>query len=203
MGKFSHQRGGNEPKEANRTRAGGWHFSDSVLGDGGRVPDGLAAQAVQQAQVGTQDLRIQSIHHPEPDCPLYRQHGDAETQALPYGKPLHDPEQNALRLVYRGQKAGADRKAEAAVPIRHDDPRGSPAAGHRIPVCRRVGHPCQKPCSRGQPQEVHTGAHHLDSRGNASGSGQHGGPHPASGSPPHIGGRTARGRDRRSDPGRS
>ena len=47
------------------------------------------------------------------------------------------------------------------------------------------------------------GAHHLDSRGNASGSGQHGGPHPASGSPPHIGGRTAGGRDRRSDPGRS
>ena len=63
--------------------------------------------------------------------------------------------------------------------------------------------PCQKPCSCGQPQEVHTGAHHLDGRGNAGSSGQHGGPHPASGSPPHIGGRTARGRDRRSDPGRS
>ena len=44
------------------------------------------------------------------------------------------------------------------------------------------------------------GAHHLDGRGNASGSGQHGGPHPVSGSPPHIGGRTARGRDRGSDP---
>ena len=62
------------------------------------------------------------------------------------------------------------------------------------------GHPCQKPCSRGQPQEVHTGAHHLDGGGNAGGSGQHGGPYPASGSPPHTGGRTARGRDRKSDP---
>ena len=75
---------------------------------------------MQQTQVGTQNLRIQPFHHPEPDYPLYRQHGDAEAQALPHGKPLCDPEQNALRLVYRGQKAGADRKAEAAVPIRHD-----------------------------------------------------------------------------------
>ena len=30
----------------------------------------------------------------------YRRHGNAETQALPHGKPLHDPEQNALRFVY-------------------------------------------------------------------------------------------------------
>ena len=42
------------------------------LGDGGRVPDGLAAQAVQQTQVGSQDLRIQPFHHPESDYPLYR-----------------------------------------------------------------------------------------------------------------------------------
>ena len=34
--------------------------------------------------------------------------------------------------------------------------------------------PYQKSCSCGQPQEVHTGAHHLDGRGNAGGSGQHG-----------------------------
>ena len=37
-----------------------------------------------------------------------------------------------------------------------------------------VGHPCQKPCSRGQPQEVHTGAYHLDGRGDAGGSRQYG-----------------------------
>ena len=61
----------------------------------------------------------------------------------------------------------------------------------------------QKSCSCGQPQEVHAGAHHLDGRGDAGGSGQHGGPHPASGSPPHAGGCTARGRDRRADPRRS
>ena len=193
MGKFFHQRGGNEPKEANRTRAGGWHFSDPVLGDGGRVPDGLAAQAVQQTQVGTQDLRIQPFHHSEPYYPLYRQHGDAETQALPHGKPLYDPEQNALRFVYRGKEAGTDRKAEAAVPFRHHHPRSASAARNSVPVCRRVGHSCQKPCSRGQPQEVHAGAHHLDGRGNAGGSGQHGRSHSASGGASHSGGRTARG----------
>lgn len=38
--------------------------------------------------------------NPEPDYPLYRQHGDAEAQGLSHGKPLHDPEQNALRFVY-------------------------------------------------------------------------------------------------------
>ena len=43
---------------------------------------------------------IQPFHHPEPYYPIYRQHGDAETQALPHGKPLHDPEQNTLRFVY-------------------------------------------------------------------------------------------------------
>ena len=48
-----------------------------------------------------------------------------------------------------------------------------------------------------------SGTYHLDGRGDAGGSGQHGGPHPASGSPPHAGGCAARGRDRRSDPGRS
>ncbi len=53
------------------------------------------------------------------------------------------------------------------------------------------------------PKKIHAGAHHLDGRGNEGGSGQHGGPHSASGSPPHVGRRTARGRDRRSDPGRS
>ena len=54
--------------------------------------------------------------------PLYRQHGDAETQALPHGKPLYDPEQNALRFVYRGKEARTDRKAETAVSFRHDYP---------------------------------------------------------------------------------
>ena len=72
MGELSHQRGGNEPKETNRTRAGNGNLPDPVLGDGGRVPDGLAAQAVQQTQVGSQDLRIQPFHHPESDYPLYR-----------------------------------------------------------------------------------------------------------------------------------
>ena len=153
--------------------------------------------------MGTQNLRIQPLHHPEPYHSLCRQHGDAEAQALPHGKPLYDPEQNALRFVYRGKETGTDRKAEAAVPFRHDNPRGSSAAGYSLPVCCRVGHSCQKPCSRGQPQEVHAGAHHLDGRGNASGTGQHGGPHPASGGASHSGGRTARGRDRRADPGRS
>jgi len=43
---------------------------------------------------------IQPFHHPEPYYPIYRQHGDAKTQALPHGKPLHDPEQNTLRFVY-------------------------------------------------------------------------------------------------------
>ncbi len=62
-----------------------------------------------------------------------------------------------------GKKQELTRKAEAAVPFRHHHPRGSSAAGYSLPVCRRVGHPCQKPCSRGQPQEIHTGAHHLDS----------------------------------------
>jgi len=203
VGELSHQRGGNEPKETNRTRTGNGNIPDSIHRDGGRVPHGLAAQAVQQTQVGTQDLRIQPFHHPEPHYPLYRQHGDAKTQALPHGEPLYDPEQNALRFVYRGKEAGTDRKAEAAVPIRHDDPRGSSAAGNSVPVCRGMGYSCQKPCSCGQPQEVHAGAHHLDGGGNAGGSGQHGGPYPASGSPPHTGGRTARRRDRRSDPGRS
>ena len=47
---------------------------------------------VPQTQVGTQALRIQPFHHPEPYYPLYRQYGDAETQALPHGEPLHDPE---------------------------------------------------------------------------------------------------------------
>ena len=41
------------------------------------------------------------------------------------------------------------------VDSRYHHPRGASAAGHSLPVCRRVGHPCQKPCSRGQPQEVH------------------------------------------------
>ncbi len=40
------------------------------------------------------------FYHPEPYYPLYRQHGNAEAQALPHGEPLHDPEQNALRFVY-------------------------------------------------------------------------------------------------------
>ena len=51
--------------------------------------------------------------------------GSMEMQKLkPYhiGEPLHDPEQNALWFVYRGQEAGTDRKAEAAFPFRHNDP---------------------------------------------------------------------------------
>ena len=132
--------------------------------------------------------------------------GSMEMQKL---KPYHMENlyttlsKNALRFVYRGKEAGTDRKAEAAVSFRHHHPRGASAAGYSVPVCRRVGHSCQKSCSCGQPQEVHAGAHHLDGRGNAGGSGQHGGPHPASGSPSHTGGRAARRRDRWSDPRRS
>lgn len=77
---------------------------------------------------------------------------------------LYDPEQNALWLVYRGQKTGIGREAEAAYPLRHDHPRSPQTAGNRFPVCCGVGHHYQKSCSCGQPQEVHTGAHHLDGR---------------------------------------
>ena len=51
--------------------------------------------------------------------------GSMEMQKL---KPYHmenlynDPEQNALRFVYRGKEAGTDRKAEATVPFRHHHP---------------------------------------------------------------------------------
>ena len=72
--------------------------------------------------------------------------------------------------------------------------------GQLVTAALAVWYSCQKPCSCGQPQEVHAGAHHLDGRGNAGGPGQHGGPHPASGSPSHTGGRAARRRDRWSDP---
>ena len=142
MGELSHQGGGGQTPEADRARAGDRQLPDSVHSDGRRVPNGLAAQAVQQVQVGTQDLPIQSGPHPKPHHPLYRGDADAEAAALPHGEPLHDPKQNALRFVYRGHKAGTDRKAEAAVPIRHNYPRGASAAGYSLPVCRRVGHSC-------------------------------------------------------------
>ena len=38
----------------------------------------------------TYESNLSTIQNP--DYPLYRQHGDAETQALPHGEPLHDPE---------------------------------------------------------------------------------------------------------------
>ncbi len=53
MGEFSHQRGGNEPKKQSRDGTSDRHFPDSVHGNIGKVPDGLAAKAVQKAQVGT------------------------------------------------------------------------------------------------------------------------------------------------------
>ena len=54
----------------------------SVHRDGGGVPDGLATQAVQQAQVGTENLPVQSGAHPEPHHPLYRGDADAEAATL-------------------------------------------------------------------------------------------------------------------------
>ena len=80
--------------------------------------------------------------------------GDMEMQKLrPYHmeNSLYDPEQNALWLVYRGKEAGTDRKAEAAVPFWHDDPRSASAARYSVSVRRRVGHPRQKPGPCGQP----------------------------------------------------
>ena len=83
---------------------GGLAYWHRFSGEGGLVHHGFALQyhAVQR----------------------YRQHGDAEAQALPHREPLYDPEQNALRFVCRGKEAGTDRKAEAAVSIRHDQPAG-------------------------------------------------------------------------------
>ena len=51
--------------------------------------------------------------------------GSMEMQKL---KPYHMENlytilsKNALRFVYRGKEAGIHRKAEAAIPFRHDDP---------------------------------------------------------------------------------
>jgi len=58
--------------------------------------------------------------------------------------------------------------------LNNADPADLEAAGISVPVRRGMGHSCQKSCSCGQPQEVHAGAHHLDGRGNAGGSGQRG-----------------------------
>ena len=61
MEELSHQRGSGQTPEADRARAGGRQFPDSVHGDGSRVSDGLATQAVQQAQVGTQERSIWEV----------------------------------------------------------------------------------------------------------------------------------------------
>ena len=45
-------------------------------------------KAMQQAQVGTQDLPVQSGAHPEPHHPLYRGDADAETAPLPHRSPV-------------------------------------------------------------------------------------------------------------------
>ena len=59
----------------------------------------------------------------------YRQHGDTEAQALPHGKPLHDPEQNALRFVCRGKEAGTAEKQKQRFLSGTTSPQAVPAAG--------------------------------------------------------------------------
>ena len=85
----------------------------------GRVPDGLAAQAVQQAQVGTQDLSVQSGPHPEPHHPLYRGDADAEAASLPHRSPVRHPEQDPLRSVCGRQAARPLAQAAETHPLRH------------------------------------------------------------------------------------
>ena len=122
MGELSHQRGGGQTPEADRARAGDRQFPDPVHGDGGRVPDGLAAQAVQQAQVGTENLPVQSGPHPEPHHPLYRGDADAEAAALPHRSPVRHPEQDPLRTVCGWQAARPLAQAAEAHPLRHYPP---------------------------------------------------------------------------------
>lgn len=54
---------------------------------------------VQQAQVGTADLSIQSGNGPEPHYSVYRRYADAKAQALPSGRLVCHSQQNALRPV--------------------------------------------------------------------------------------------------------
>ena len=64
-----------------------------------RFFDGVASQAVQQAQVGPLHLSIQSGNSPEPHYSIHRQSADAKAQALPSGGPVCYSWQNALRPV--------------------------------------------------------------------------------------------------------
>ncbi|MFR3304908.1 MAG: N-terminal phage integrase SAM-like domain-containing protein [Faecalibacterium prausnitzii] len=64
-----------------------------------------------------------------------------------------------------------------------------------------VGHPHQKPRPGGSAQKDHPRAQHLGGGGDAGSTGQHGGPHPASGSAPDAGGCTPGRGGGRSDPG--
>ena len=49
----------------------------------------MASQAVQQAQVGTLHLSIQSGNRPEPHYSVYRRYADAKAQALSFGGLVH------------------------------------------------------------------------------------------------------------------
>ena len=60
-------------------------------------------------------------------------------------KTVQHPEQDALRPIYRGQKAKTHSQAETAAVVRHHYPRGPPAAAHRIPLRSGVGHSAEKP----------------------------------------------------------
>ena len=56
-------------------------------------------KTVQQAQVGTADLSIQSGNGPKPHYSVHRRYADTKAQALPSGRPVFYPQQNALRPV--------------------------------------------------------------------------------------------------------
>ena len=106
----------------NRTRTCKRNFSDSVHHHRQRIFDGVASQAVQQTQVGTLHLSIQSGNGPKPHYSVHWRYADAETQALPSGRSVRYPWQNALRPVSLRQKASAFGKTTAAVSLRHDHP---------------------------------------------------------------------------------
>ncbi len=74
-------------------------FLDSVHHHRQRVFDGVASQTVQQAQVGTADLSIQSGNGPEPHYSVHRRYADAKAQTLPLEDLYATLWQNALRPV--------------------------------------------------------------------------------------------------------
>ena len=101
-----------------RLKAGG--FSDTAMldwnfeNDDGRAPQmHYAHRYVEQWQtmraenlglllwggVGTADLSIQSGNGPESYHPVHRRYADAKAQALPSGRPVFYPQQNALRPI--------------------------------------------------------------------------------------------------------